>query len=188
LLRAVLTLGGTVAGIAALLAVKFQPAALSTEAAGTQVMPVATRSQSMAAPQASTSAARKPTATAKPSASSMPGSASSGGSSGGSSTGGTGGAAQSTTARTFTGAVDNTQYGPMQVAITVSGKTITKVTVVQETNAGGPSSSIDAMAIPKLTSEALAAQSARIDAVSGASYTSAGYIQSLQSAIDQAGL
>ena len=76
----------------------------------------------------------------------------------------------------------------MQVAITVSGKTITKVTVVQETNAGGPSSSIDAMAIPKLTSEALAAQSARIDAVSGASYTSAGYIQSLQSAIDQAGL
>jgi uncharacterized protein with FMN-binding domain len=182
LLRAVLTLGGTVAGIAALLAVKFQPAALSTAAAGTQVMPVATGSQSIAAPPASTSAARKPTA--KPSASSMPRSASSGGSS----TGGTGGAAQSTTARTFTGAVDNTQYGPMQVAITVSGKTITKVTIVQETNAGGPSSSIDAMAIPKLTSEALAAQSARIDAVSGASYTSAGYIQSLQSAIDQAGL
>ena len=76
----------------------------------------------------------------------------------------------------------------MQVAITVSGKKITKVTVVQETNTGGLSSSIDAMAIPTLTSEALAAQSAHINAVSGASYTSAGYIQSLQSAIDQAGL
>jgi uncharacterized protein with FMN-binding domain len=123
----------------------------------------------------------------------MPSSASSRGSSAGGSTKSSPAApsspaAQPTTPRTITGAVDNTQYGPMQVAITVSGKTITKVTVVQETNAGGPSSSIDAMAIPKLTSEALAAQSARIDAVSGASYTSAGYIQSLQSAIDQAGL
>ena len=76
----------------------------------------------------------------------------------------------------------------MQVAITVSGKTITKITVVQQTNTGGESTSIDATAIPKLTSEALTAQSAKIDAVSGASYTSAGYIQSLQSAIDQAGL
>ena len=74
----------------------------------------------------------------------------------------------------------------MQVAIIVAGKTITKVTVVQQTNAGAESQQIDAMAIPKLTSEALAAQSARIDAVSGASYTSQGYIQSLQSAIDQA--
>jgi uncharacterized protein with FMN-binding domain len=45
---------------------------------------------------------------------------------------------------------------------------------------------IDGNALPKLTSETLAAQSARIDAVSGASYTSAGYIQSLQSALDKA--
>jgi uncharacterized protein with FMN-binding domain len=189
--RALLTLGGTVAGIAALLAVKFQPAASSTLAAGSQSVPV----PSAAAPSAGASAASasaagnsagtgKPAATGKPSASSMPRSSSSGASS----TGGTGGTTQSTTARTFTGAVDNTQYGPMQVAITVSGKKITKVTVVQETNDGGLSSSIDAMAIPKLTSEALTAQSAKIDAVSGASYTSAGYIQSLQSAVDQAGL
>jgi uncharacterized protein with FMN-binding domain len=184
--RALLTLGGTAAGIAALLAVKFQPAASSAAVAGTQVVPVATGSQSAAAPPASTSAAGKSAgtgkaaATGKPSASSRPGS--------GSSTGGTGGTTQSTAARTFTGAVDNTQYGPMQIAITVSGKKITKVTVVQETNTGQLSASIDAMSIPKLTSEALAAQSAKIDAVSGASYTSAGYIQSLQSAVDQAGL
>lgn len=113
----------------------------------------------------------------------MPRSSASGGSSSG-----TGGTAQSMTARTFTGSVDNTQEGPMQVAITVSGKTITKITVVQQTDNGSESNSIDAMALPKLTSEALMAQSAKIDAVSGASYTSAGYIQSLQSAIDQAGL
>jgi uncharacterized protein with FMN-binding domain len=169
--RALLTLGGTVAGIAALLAFKFQPAA-SSPLAGAPAQPLATGVQAPASP----SATRSPAATGKPRATGKP-SASSGG-----------GTAQSTIARTFTGAVDNTQYGPMQVAITVSGKQITKVTVVQQTNTGGLSTSIDAMSIPKLTSEALAAQSARIDAVSGASYTSAGYIQSLQSAIDQAGL
>jgi uncharacterized protein with FMN-binding domain len=185
-----LTLGGTVAGIAALVAVKYQPAASSAAVAGTQVAPMVTGSQSATAPSAGTSAAGKsagtgkPGATRKPSASSKPRS----GSSGGSSTGGTGGTTQSATARTFTGAVDNTQYGPMQVAITVSGKTITKVTVVQETNDGGLSASIDAMSIPKLKSETLTAQSAKIDAVSGASYTSAGYIQSLQGAVDKAGL
>jgi uncharacterized protein with FMN-binding domain len=171
--RAILTLGGTVAGIAVLLGVKFHPASST---------PLAS-SQSLAAPSTAAAAAGVPAT--KPSASSTPGSGSSAGSSGGSSAGGT---AQSTTARTFTGAVDNTSYGPMQVAITVSGKTITKVTVLQKTDTGSESMSIDAMAIPKLTSEALAAQSAKIDAVSGASYTSAGYIQSLQSAIDQAGL
>jgi len=178
LLRAVLTLTGTAAGIAALLAVKFQPAASSASAAGPQSLatPVATAPATTAPSGAAHSAG-------KPGASPTRGS----GSSGGSSTGGTG-SAQSTTARTFTGSVDNTQDGPMQVAITVSGKTITKITVVQHTDNGSESSAIDATALPTLTSEALTAQNARIDAVSGASYTSAGYIQSLQSAIDQAGL
>ena len=50
---------------------------------------------------------------------------------------------------------------------------------------GEQSNEIDSAAIPKLTSETLTAQSARIDAVSGASYTSSGYIQSLQSALDK---
>jgi len=74
----------------------------------------------------------------------------------------------------------------MQVQITETGGRITKAVVVQETNVGGTSSQIDATAVPQLISETLSAQSARIDAVSGASYTSSGYIQSLQSAIDQA--
>jgi uncharacterized protein with FMN-binding domain len=76
----------------------------------------------------------------------------------------------------------------MQVAVTVAGTRITKVTVVQQTDLGAQSSQIDAMAIPQLTSETLTAQSANIDAVSGATYTSSGYKQSLQSALDKAGV
>jgi uncharacterized protein with FMN-binding domain len=75
----------------------------------------------------------------------------------------------------------------MQVQVTLAGTKITKVTVLQRTDDGAESDQIDAYAIPKLTSETLAAQSAHIDAVSGASYTSSGYIQSLQSALDKAG-
>jgi uncharacterized protein with FMN-binding domain len=95
-------------------------------------------------------------------------------------------AASAATTRTVTGTVANTQYGPMQVQVTLVGQRITKVTVVQQTNVGAMSEQIDSTAIPQLTSETLTAQSARIDAVSGASYTSAGYIQSLQSALDKA--
>lgn len=87
--------------------------------------------------------------------------------------------------RTVTGKVANTAYGPMQVKVTLVGKRIAQVTILQQTNAGPESQSIDANSIPKLTAETLTAQSARIDTVSGATETSAGYIQSLQSAIDQ---
>ncbi len=85
-----------------------------------------------------------------------------------------------------TGGVVNGPYGPSQVAITLSGNKIIKVTVLQHTDDGANSKLIDGNALPKLTTETLAAQSAKIDAVSGASYTSAGYIKSLQSALDQA--
>ena len=88
--------------------------------------------------------------------------------------------------RTLTGMVANTQYGPMQVQLVLTGTRITKVNVLQQTDNGQESSQVDSIAIPKLTSETLTAQSARIDAVSGATYTSQGYIQSLQSALDQA--
>ena len=86
-----------------------------------------------------------------------------------------------------TGTVAGTPYGPMQVQLTLTGTKITKVTVLQRTNDGALSDQIDKTAIPTLTSETLAAQGAHIDAVSGASYTSSGYIKSLQSALDQAG-
>ncbi|HEY2281812.1 MAG TPA: FMN-binding protein [Streptosporangiaceae bacterium] len=88
--------------------------------------------------------------------------------------------------KVVTGEVVNGPYGPSQVAITLSGGKITKVTVLQHTDDGENSQQIDGNALPKLTAETLTAQSAKIDAVSGASYTSAGYIKSLQSALDKA--
>ncbi|MFI5964280.1 FMN-binding protein [Streptomyces asoensis] len=93
------------------------------------------------------------------------------------------GAAQ---AKTVTGAVAQTQYGPVQVRITVAGKKITKAEAVQAPK-GGTSDQKTALSIPKLNQEAVAAGSADIDSVSGATYTSEGYKKSLQSALDQAG-
>lgn len=90
-------------------------------------------------------------------------------------------------ARTVTGTVADTTYGPMQVQLTLAGQSITSVKVLQRTDTGAESDQIDANAIPKLINETLAVQSAHINAVSGASYTSAGYRRSLQSALDQAG-
>ncbi len=89
---------------------------------------------------------------------------------------------------TFTGQTAQTQYGPVQVQITVSGGKLTGVTALQLTNDGGRSVQISQQAAPILRQEALQAQSAQIQAVSGATYTSHGYVTSLQSAIDQAGL
>ncbi|MFE1924115.1 FMN-binding protein [Streptomyces asoensis] len=93
------------------------------------------------------------------------------------------GAAQ---AKTVTGAVAQTQYGPVQVRITVAGKKITKAEAVQAPK-GGTSDQKTALSVPKLNQEAVAAGSADIDSVSGATYTSEGYKKSLQSALDQAG-
>lgn len=74
----------------------------------------------------------------------------------------------------------------MQVQLTITGQKITKATVVQRTDSGEKSDQIDSFAIPRLIGETLAAQSGRIDAVSGATYTSSGYLTSLQSALDKA--
>ncbi|MFF4688804.1 FMN-binding protein [Streptomyces sp. NPDC001307] len=101
----------------------------------------------------------------------------------GSGASGSSGAAQ---ARTVTGKVAQTQYGPVQVRITVSGGKITKAEAVQAPK-GGLSDQKTALAVPKLNQEAVTAGNANIDAVSGATYTSTGYKQSLQSALDQAG-
>ncbi|MFK0056123.1 FMN-binding protein [Streptomyces sp. NPDC091025] len=86
---------------------------------------------------------------------------------------------------TFTGKAEQTQYGVVQVRITVSGGKITKAEAVQAPK-GGQSDQITANAVPKLNQAAVAAGSADIDAVSGATYTSGGYQKSLQSALDQA--
>ena len=105
------------------------------------------------------------------------------GSGSGQGAGGGGGSAQ---ARTVTGDAAQTQYGPVQVRITVSGGKITEAETVQAPK-GGQSDRITSDAVPKLNQAAVAAGDAEIDTVSGATYTSAGYRQSLQSALDKAG-
>lgn len=87
---------------------------------------------------------------------------------------------------TYTGSSMNTRFGPVQVQITVSGGQITAAQAVDYPNDNPRDQQINQYAIPRLVSETLSAQSANIDMVSGATYTSDGYIQSLQSAIDQA--
>ncbi|GGW57080.1 FMN-binding protein [Streptomyces caelestis] len=107
------------------------------------------------------------------------------GSGGGSSQGAGSGGGQAQT-QTLTGSVAQTQYGPVQVRITVAGGKITKAEAVQAPK-GGRSDQITSTSVPRLNQAAVAAGNAQIDAVSGATYTSAGYKQSLQSALDQAG-
>lgn len=86
------------------------------------------------------------------------------------------------------GATEQTPYGPVQVELTVTSGRITQVTVLQQPTAAFRSQQINAFALPQLRTETLAAQSARIDAVSGATYTTEGYRASLQSALDTAHL
>jgi len=104
-------------------------------------------------------------------------------SAGGSSTSSAGGSST-----TVTGDTAQTRWGPVQVQVTVAGGKITDVTAVQYPNGNGRDQEINSYALPVLAKEALAAQSANIDHVSGATVTSDGYVQSLQSAIDQANL
>lgn len=139
--------------------------------------------------------ASPPTSTSDTSGSGTSGSGTSGTDASGSGTSGSGTsgtsgstASGSTTSGTFLGAVAQTRYGPVQVRIVVSDGTITDVTAPQLTDADGRSVAISAQAAPVLRQEALQAQSAQIQAVSGATFTSEGYTTSLQSAIDQAGL
>lgn len=89
---------------------------------------------------------------------------------------------------TWTGSSVTTRFGAVQVAITVAGGRITDVAALHLTDQDRRSVSISNRAAPILRQEVLAAQSADVQAVSGATYTSDGYLTSLQSAIDQAGL
>ncbi|BAK33033.1 hypothetical protein MLP_00190 [Microlunatus phosphovorus NM-1] len=157
-----------------------------------------------------TEAATAPTASAPSTSSSSPGSGGSTGSGSGSGSGGSGsdesGATPSpspsnsssdssdsksndtSASGTYTGSVAQTRWGPVQVEITVAGSKITKVDVVQYPDGNHRDEEINAYAIPTLVQETLSQQSAAIDMVSGATVTSDGYVQSLQSALDKAGI
>jgi uncharacterized protein with FMN-binding domain len=161
--RVVLALGGTVAGLVMLLS--FRSHMASTASAGVTAGPGGTGTS----PGSSGSAGSAgPAASGAAAARTAPVSAGSG------------------TGTAVTGDAIATPYGPTQVQATLNAGKIVKVTVLQHTDDGINSQMIDGHALPLLNQETLAAQSAKIDAVSGASYTSAGYIKSLQSALDKA--
>ena len=109
-----------------------------------------------------------------------------GGTGGGSSKGNGGSSTTRTATRTVTGQVVQTQWGPVQVQLTLKGSTITAVSVLQYPGGNPQDTQINSYALPILIKETTDKQSAQIDMVSGATYTSTGYIQSLQSALDQA--
>jgi uncharacterized protein with FMN-binding domain len=169
--RILLALVGTVVGLVALLSFKTQP--LSGSAHSLPSAGLAAGSTTVAAPATPTSAAPPdPGATATtpagaPTATSTP---------------------TALANQTIAGQAIQTRYGVVQVQIVVAQAKILNVSFLQLTADDPRSQDINDQAGPILLQETLAAQSANIDSVSGATYTSDGYLQSLQSALDQAGI
>ena len=99
-----------------------------------------------------------------------------------------GDSSSSNTAKTYVGAAAQTRYGPVQVQITVENGKLTDVNAVEYPHDNSRDEQINAYAIPALNQEARQMGNGNIDMISGATYTSRGYMSSLQSALDQAGL
>jgi uncharacterized protein with FMN-binding domain len=162
--RVILAVTGTIAGLVALLSFRSHvPAVPAAAAAGTGGGP-APASAGAASPSASASAAT------------VPGEFPQGSLAGKLSAGET----------SVDGHVINTAYGPVQIQLIMKDRKIVKVAVLQQPANTIHDIQIGEFAFPKLISETLTAQNGKIDAVSGATYTSAGYIQSLQNALDNA--
>ncbi|WP_030243062.1 FMN-binding protein [Streptomyces sp. NRRL S-350] len=180
--RAVVTSAATAAGVVLLLSLKPHdaagPAPVISSGAGAGAAPGAGSDVSVPsnAPTGAASAAPPGSAgSAAPSASAAPP-----GSAGQSS------AAAAGATRKVSGDTVNTRYGPVQVQVTLAGSRITAVDVVKYPNAERRDREINTSALPVLNQEAISAQNAGIDVVTGATYTSDGYIRSLQSALDRA--
>ena len=168
--RVLLTIAATVAGIVSLLGFKSHGHPLS--AAGALPSAGAQPSEPASSPSAASSS---PASTGSSSGSA--------GASGSSSS-----TAPQATAKTYLGAAVQTRYGIVQVKATVSGGKLTNVAFVQLEAFDGRSQEINSYAAPILLQETIQAGSANVQSVSGATYTSDGYVQSLQSALDAAGL
>jgi uncharacterized protein with FMN-binding domain len=89
--------------------------------------------------------------------------------------------------RTVDGQPATIPYGVVQVRLIITGSTITDVQALQLPNADGHSQRVAQLAVPILRQQVLTAQSAQINGISGATYTSSGYAQSVQSALDSIG-
>ena len=168
--KVLLALALTAVGLGLLLSFKSRPATATSALGGSALSGSGTTSAGTTTPQSGTAQNTTPSSSPTPSA--------------GATTKSGSGAKNGT----FTGAAENTEYGPVQVQATISGGKLTNVTVLQVPDRGGYEDQIVQIALPQLKSEALSAQSANIDTVSGATFTSQGYAESLQSALDQAGL
>lgn len=106
------------------------------------------------------------------------------GASGSASAGAAGGGA--TVSGTFAGSTVNTRYGNVHVQIVVVSGRITDVVALHLTDQGGRSVQLSKQAAPILRSEVIAAQSSKVNSVSGATYTTVAYLKSVQAAIDAA--
>lgn len=156
--RAALTIAGTIAGLAVLLGFKTQPIGQELTAS---LAPTGTRTDTSSTSTATGGTAAK------------------------SSGAGSGTSQPTATRQTVTGDAASTPYGPVQVKVTSSGGQIVDVEVVQAPWSNAQDQQINGYALPILVQETLDAQTANIDMVSGATYTSNGYVTSLQSALDQ---
>lgn len=87
---------------------------------------------------------------------------------------------------TVNGTTAHTRYGPVQVQVQVTDGKIVDVKALQHPSGDRRNDQISSYPLPQLRTETLSAQSAQIDTVSGATYTSDGYIESLQAALDAA--
>lgn len=163
---AVLVVGWQLGSPAALVSSVPSASSAGGTVAGTTTTPATTTPTTAPSTGAATAAATSPTAAAAAPAPAAPAAASG----------------------TFTGSAASTPYGSVQVQITVTAGSITDVTALKLTDADGRSVQISNRAAPVLRQEVLSAQSAHVSTVSGATYTSDGYLTSVQSALDQAGL
>jgi uncharacterized protein with FMN-binding domain len=103
----------------------------------------------------------------------------------GSGTSGSGTASGTSGTKTVTGSSVDTQFGPVQVQVTVTNGKVTAATAVNYPQGNPRDAQINAYAVPALNDEAAQAGNANISIISGATYTSEGYIQSLQSALNK---
>jgi uncharacterized protein with FMN-binding domain len=163
--RILLAVSGTIVGLVALLSFKTH----STISGSPHALPSAALPSSTSVaptPGAATSTAAPPNPSGRKSAS----------------------ASAATSVRTINGDSVQTRYGIVQVQVVVAGAKIQNVSFLQLTADDPRSQEINDQAGPILLQETLSAQSSQIDTISGATYTSEGYLQSLQSALDQAGI
>ena len=87
---------------------------------------------------------------------------------------------------TYTGPVTDAYYGPIQIQAIVQGGQLTALKVLKYPSDRRTSVNINRQALPMLRDEAIRAQSANVDIISGATLTSRAFIQSLRGALKKA--